>query len=518
MSGADAARPWRKMAALLDHRLAARIEVHGVLVDMLGLGVLIVGESGIGKSECALELVEPRPSPGRGRHRRGAAPRGVDSSIGTCPEADAPSHGGARAGHHQHAGDLFGVRRRARSKSVDLVVQLERWDPTQRVRPARPRGCSATKCSGMQVPLVRMPVAPGPQHRHRWSKWRPAMSCCERAGYHAARTLAARLERQCAGRAPEPSKRRREVDAARRCRRRAAPRKPAAARFIVLTGLSGAGKSQAIRALEDLGYFCVDNLPTHAHADARRAVAPGGRRAAEGRAWSWTSARAASCREFPRVCRQLKATPGSNPALIFLEASHEALVRRFSETRRPHPLAPAGPSRRHPRGAPAAAADPRDGRRDHRHDSDLTVHQLRAAVAGVSRRRAARRASAGHAPQLRFQVGMPLDADLVFDVRFLPNPHFVPALRPKTGKDRAVVDVPAAATASPTSSWRSWRICCAFSFPNTSREGKSYLTVAIGCTGGRHRSVMIAEALRRSLRRPQGVQIRVHHRDVEQPT
>ncbi len=224
-------------------------------------------------------------------------------------------------------------------------------------------------------------------------------------------------------------------------RRRTASRPPSrvpTARLIVLTGLSGSGKSQAIRALEDLGYFCVDNLPImllptlaeltlRAGSDISRAAVVVDVR--EGPLLD----------EFPAIFRRLKRSKDLAPQLIFLDAKDSALVRRFSETRRPHPL---GSGRSVVEGIRAERRRLAPIRRlaDVIVDTtDLTVHELRQAFLGLSR------GSAGpHGPVVTFMSfgfkhGLPLDADLVFDVRFLPNPHFVPALRPKTGRDRAVV-------------------------------------------------------------------------------
>jgi RNase adapter protein RapZ len=297
------------------------------------------------------------------------------------------------------------------------------------------------------------------------------------------------------------------------------PRRPRATpgrgRFVVLTGLSGAGKSQAIRALEDLGYFCVDNLPTQLvptlAALSRRegAVLPKVALVIDVREGGFL-------REFPRVWRSLKRTPGLDPMLIFLEASHETLVRRFSETRRPHPLAHGRPvvegirAERRRLGAIRAMAD------EIIDTTHLTVHQLRerfmrfAAAEGATRPLLVTLLSFG------FKFGVPLDADIVFDVRFLPNPHFVPALKPKTGKDRAVIRF---LMQQPLTQPFLDKLVDLLKFllPEYVREGKAYLTIAIGCTGGRHRSVMVAEHLSNAIADASDVQVRVRHRDVEQP-
>lgn len=286
-------------------------------------------------------------------------------------------------------------------------------------------------------------------------------------------------------------------------------------RFVVLTGLSGAGKSQAIRALEDLGYFCVDNLPTQlvptlaALSRQEGAVLPKVAIVIDVREGGFL-------REFPRVWRTLRRTPGLDPMLIFLEASHETLVRRFSETRRPHPLAHGRPvvegiraERKH-LGAIRALAD------EIIDTSNLTVHQLRERFQRFAGAEGSTRPLLVTVLSFGFKFGVPLDADIVFDVRFLPNPHFVPALKPKTGRDRAVIKF---LMQQPLTQPFLDKLVDLLSFllPEYVREGKAYLTIAIGCTGGRHRSVMVAEHLSKALGAAKDVQVRVRHRDVEQP-
>jgi RNase adapter protein RapZ len=298
------------------------------------------------------------------------------------------------------------------------------------------------------------------------------------------------------------------LTAARR-RRREVPR----GRFIVVTGLSGAGKSQAIRALEDLGYFCVDNLPTQliptlANLSKRgSADLPKVALVIDVREGSFL-------RDFPRVWKRLKATPGLDPLLIFLEASHDTLVRRFSETRRPHPLAHGGSvvegllsERRQMQKIRELADEIVD-------TTPLTVHQLRERFLGFSEARSPRQKLAVTLLSFGYKHGLPVDADLVFDVRFLPNPHFVDRLRPKTGRDPAVVKF---LERQPLTGQFLERLrdLLLFLVPQYVHEGKSYLTIAIGCTGGRHRSVMVAEALKPALGKVPGVRVRVRHRDVE---
>lgn len=284
-----------------------------------------------------------------------------------------------------------------------------------------------------------------------------------------------------------------------------------AARFVVLTGLSGAGKSQAIHALEDLGYFCVDNLPTSLLpaladlAETRGSDAPPTAVVVDMRDPAFLE-------RFPAALRALRRRKSLGTILIFLEANDNALVRRFSETRRPHPLA-----------ADQAAIEgilkERKALEKLRQISDkvfdtseLTVHELRRAFIDLSR--------VGAEKQLVVTVlsfgykhGVPLEADLLFDVRFLPNPHFVPALRPLTGCDQPIKDFLNDAEATGVFLDKSTDLL-RFLIPQYAAEGKSYLTVAVGCTGGRHRSVMVAEALRGRLEHLDGALLRLKHRDA----
>lgn len=281
--------------------------------------------------------------------------------------------------------------------------------------------------------------------------------------------------------------------------------------FVVVTGLSGAGKSQAIHALEDLGYFCIDNLPialigTFADLSVREedpkhrvAVVVDVR---EGRNLS----------RLPVVYRKLKRRGDLQASLVFLEADQDILVRRFSETRRPHPLgrklSPVEAVKEERRQmAPLRALA------DHVIDtSKLSVHELRRRILALGGDGAEHKLVVT-VQSFGFKRGAPADADLLFDVRFLKNPHFVASLRPLTGLDpkvaRYVLREPAAKRFLTLTS-----DLMRFLLPQYIAEGKAYLTVAIGCTGGRHRSVAIAEALGRMLKRTRGVQLRVRHRDA----
>ena len=282
-------------------------------------------------------------------------------------------------------------------------------------------------------------------------------------------------------------------------------------RFVILTGLSGAGKTQAIRALEDLGYFCVDNLPTTL-LPTMAELASRADAGLEKVAIVVDVREGGFLKQFPRVFRRLQAMPGLEPRLIFLEASPAALVRRFSETRRPHPLAP-------DRSVAEGIKEEREKMQTIRamadlilDTSNLTVHELRDVFMRMSRDEGGRAEMVVNLVSFGYKHGVPVDADLVFDVRCLPNPHFVETLRPLTGRDAAVVRYMRrhAATKEFTDRLTSF---LKFALPQYVQEGKSYLTVAIGCTGGRHRSVMLAETLKKSLAGVKGVKVRVKHRD-----
>jgi UPF0042 nucleotide-binding protein len=293
---------------------------------------------------------------------------------------------------------------------------------------------------------------------------------------------------------------------------RRAARTAVTSRFVVLTGLSGSGKSQAIRALEDLGYFCVDNLPVTLLPMLAELTLRAGTEIS--RAAVVVDVREGKMlKEFPRIYRGLKTWKNLNPALIFLEAAEPTLVRRFSETRRPHPLSPdrsAIEGIREERKAMLAIRKLADHIVD---TTEMTVHELRHAFTDVA---------TGSAPGAQlvvtilsfgFKHGIPVDSDLLFDVRFLPNPHFVPELRLHTGRDADVVRYLDRSSATHEFLDHTLNLL-KFLIPQYVNEGKTYLTIGIGCTGGRHRSVAIAEALKKGLSGIAGVRLRVRHRDI----
>jgi UPF0042 nucleotide-binding protein len=291
--------------------------------------------------------------------------------------------------------------------------------------------------------------------------------------------------------------------------------------LVVVTGLSGAGKSTALRALEDLGFFCVDNLPTSVLPETLAACDTGGiSLVAFG-----IDVRVRSF--LGDVGARLDAVAESASreiALVFLDASDEALLRRFSETRRPHPLSTV-PEAGAERGALAVLDGvrlerdrlaPLRARATHVIDTTmLSIHELRRRIvssfgpgAGEIPRMSVRFVSFG------FKFGAPVDADLILDVRFLDNPNFVTELRHLPGTDPAIISYVLDRDETKQFVAKA-KDLLAFTLPRYEREGKAYLTVAIGCTGGRHRSVVLAEHLSRELTLATGVPIAVVHRDLE---
>jgi UPF0042 nucleotide-binding protein len=281
-----------------------------------------------------------------------------------------------------------------------------------------------------------------------------------------------------------------------------------AMRLVLVTGMSGAGRSSALRALEDAGYEAVDNLPL-ALLDA--IVASEGLR---GRGLAIDvdiRSRGFSAPELAGAIDALFARPGLDGRLLFIDCDDEVLRRRFTETRRRHPLAKDRPVL--------------DGIRHERRQievvrarADVVIDTTELSVADL------RRLVVGHFPLERdrlsvfvvsfgFRKGVPREADLVFDVRFLANPHYVEALRPRTGLDAPVV---AHVTADPAFAGflaGLERLILPL-LPLYEREGKHYLTIAVGCTGGRHRSIVVAERLGAILAR-EGQEVRVAHRDLD---
>lgn len=279
--------------------------------------------------------------------------------------------------------------------------------------------------------------------------------------------------------------------------------------LVILTGLSGSGKSTVLRAFEDLGFYCVDNLPVNLiPAFAELHAQRGGELS---RAALLVDAReGARLEKLPELYRRLRADYPLT--LVFIEAGEEALLRRYSETRRPHPLGKDS-SVRESLLRERALMKPIRRLADVVIDTTrFNVHELRHFITKRFQN-PGRQAMLVSVVSFGYRYGIPTDADLVFDVRFLPNPHFVPALRRFSGKNPRVVRF--LRRFPPTGEFLK-RIegLLTYLIPHYIREGKSYLTVAIGCTGGRHRSVALGEAIRKSLV-ARGFDAKIVHRDVE---
>ena len=280
--------------------------------------------------------------------------------------------------------------------------------------------------------------------------------------------------------------------------------------LVVVTGLSGSGKSTAIHVLEDLGFYCIDNLPV--------ALIP---RVVE----LWESSQEEVRRvalgvdvrerhfldQVPSVFAELR-TRGVALEVLYLEASDDVLLRRFSETRRPHPAADGGSAAdgiRREREKLRALREASDRIID---TSGLTVHELRAALRDLIERTDTGVMTVALL-SFGYKHGLPTDADLVLDCRFLPNPFFVEELRHRIGTDRAVADYVLGRDETREFLERITALLD-FTLPRYQHEGKSYLTIALGCTGGRHRSIVLVEELRRLLD-ARGYRVLVRHRDVE---
>jgi len=293
----------------------------------------------------------------------------------------------------------------------------------------------------------------------------------------------------------------------RRAEERLAPPRRNEPRVLIITGLSGSGKTHVARALEDSGWFCVDNLPS--------ALIPRFADLIRDSAELHRSALVVDMRErdflkqFPHVFRQLRAK-GLAVNLLFLEAEEKVLQRRFSETRRPHPLAINQP-------AIEGIREEKEALRPIRKmvdTSDYTVHQLRDYIREHYDVRSERSPLVLSVMSFGYKYGVPSEADLVFDARFLPNPNFVPSLKKLTGNHPPVVRY---MNRQPDTArfLKKMDDFLSYVIPRYVKEGKSYVTIAIGCTGGRHRSVMLANAVAERLGR-HGYPVRVRHRDLRQ--
>lgn len=277
--------------------------------------------------------------------------------------------------------------------------------------------------------------------------------------------------------------------------------------LVIITGMSGSGKASVLKAFEDLGYYCVDNLPVGLIPPFAELVAQSSE--IERTALVVDVREGKSLRELPKIVTAVKRILPTR--IIFLEASDSALLRRFSETRRPHPLGAHAPVRsslakerahlRHIRALADMVID----------TSKFNVHELRSHITQRFQKRKSGRSILVSCISFGFKNGVPEDADLMFDVRFLPNPHFVPEFRLLTGRDPKVARYIRSFPQSKEFIERISQLLI-YLLPHYTREGKSYLTIAFGCTGGQHRSVMIAEEVSKTLRKA-GYPVKVMHRD-----
>jgi UPF0042 nucleotide-binding protein len=278
--------------------------------------------------------------------------------------------------------------------------------------------------------------------------------------------------------------------------------------LVIVTGISGAGKASAIKSFEDLGFHAVDNLPLELLPDFARLV----RKSAEiERAAIVVDIReGATLDRLPEILKKVKKLLPTR--VVFLDAQDAVLVQRYSETRRPHPL---GRSDTVSRSIveERQLLDPIRNVADTLIDtSNFNVHELRAHIQARFGQQDETRQLLVSCLSFGFKNGVPLDADMVFDVRFLPNPHFVPEFRRKTGQDPKVA---AYIRGFPQTVEFLDRVTdlMLYLLPHYVEEGKSYLTVAFGCTGGQHRSVMMAEEIGKRLKKA-GYQVKTLHRDM----
>jgi RNase adapter protein RapZ len=279
------------------------------------------------------------------------------------------------------------------------------------------------------------------------------------------------------------------------------------AELVIITGMSGSGKASALKAFEDLGYYCVDNLPVELIPRFAELAVQSGE--IQRTALVVDVREGTKLDQLPAILKGVKRLIPTK--VVFLEASDAALVRRFSETRRPHPLGTNAPvkaslqaERRHLKPIRAIADVVID-------TSKFNVHELRAHVTDQFKQHSSDKNILVSCVSFGFKHGVPEDADLVFDVRFLPNPHFVPEFRPLTGRHPRVAKY---IRSFPQTEEFIHRISelLVYLLPHYIHEGKSYLTIGLGCTGGQHRSVMIAEEVSKAMRKA-GYRVKVVHRD-----
>ncbi len=278
--------------------------------------------------------------------------------------------------------------------------------------------------------------------------------------------------------------------------------------LVIITGLSGSGKGTALKSFEDLGFYSVDNLPI----DLIRNFAELTKDSSSIRSAALVVdiREGAALKKFPEVLKKVRASVPTK--LLFLEAEEPVLVRRFSETRRPHPLGTGRSVLKSVRRERAALEEIR-ALADHIIDtSKFNVHELRQLIREKFHSERDESKIMVYISSFGFRYGLPVDSDLVFDVRFLPNPNYIPEFKNKTGRDARVARYIRSFPQTVEFLDRISQLLI-YLLPHYIREGKAYLTIAFGCTGGRHRSVMIADDIRKRLEKA-GFNVKSSHRDA----
>ena len=472
--------------------------VHATCVVVEGVGVLLRGPSGSGKSDLALRLIDV-----------GAALVADDQTLlrvhdgRLCAAAPAPL-----AGRLEVRGLGILDLDHQPETTVGLVVELR---PGQ--KPERLPEAAETELLGLPLPALRLdPFETSAVAKLRLAArglrtlQQPGPGTWSGRGPETMTTVSSTTSSEAAeGGAVEVESA--EAESARGV--------PASRRLVLVTGLSGAGRSSALKALEDQGYEAIDNLPLGFLAAVTR-DSPVSSPGAEGTARPVAIGIDTRTRHFAveAFLAQLEAMvegSGPDPFLLFVDCDDEVLVRRFAETRRRHPLALDRPVADGIK-AERRILTPLRARADLVVDSsELTLGALRTQLAdrlGLGEERG----MLVSVLSFSYRFGLPRHADLVFDVRFLSNPHYDPLLRPLTGRDQAVADYVRADPGFP-GFFDNLTTLLEPLLPRYRREGKSYLTLAVGCTGGRHRSVAVAERLAGWLG-DKVPQVKLHHRDV----
>lgn len=282
------------------------------------------------------------------------------------------------------------------------------------------------------------------------------------------------------------------------------------ARFVIITGLSGAGKSLTANCFEDMGYYCVDNLPIKLIPVFCDLITRSGGQFS--RVAMVVDVREGTfLRDFPETVDQLRAAD-LDVFILFLDSADDVLIRRFSETRRPHPLSVDGSLEEGIRREREALRPIRDRANKVIDTSKFNVHELRAYLFDGFHETERQDTLFVSMVSFGYKYGIPTDSDMIFDVRFLPNPHFQESLKGKSGLDAEVVEF-MEASGEYREYYRQVASLLSFLMPRFVKEGKTYLTISIGCTGGRHRSVAMAQQLGEDLRRS-GYRVRTVHRDM----